>query len=154
MCAQCHLIPPPPIVYFPSKPKQAALTATLLPKIEMVAGEDPEDEPDYEIDDDPSVSVPLDTRYVPLTLTVSQVGVTPALDLDLLEEASAAAALSVGVDAEGRVVGTTQRGAGGISPETLLVRHQKFFFLGGGAGGREWGAVLLPGTSSGSWCPG
>ncbi|KAL6770829.1 RPH2 [Auxenochlorella protothecoides x Auxenochlorella symbiontica] len=86
----------------------------------MVAGEDPEDEPDYEIDDDPSVSVPLDTRYVPLTLTVSQVGVTPALDLDLLEEASAAAALSVGVDAEGRVVGTTQRGAGGISPETLL----------------------------------
>ncbi|KAL6769913.1 RPH2 [Auxenochlorella protothecoides x Auxenochlorella symbiontica] len=99
---------------------KAALTATLLPKIEMVAGEDPEDEPDYEIDDDPSVSVPLDTRYVPLTLTVSQVGVTPALDLDLLEEASAAAALSVGVDAEGRVVGTTQRGAGGISPETLL----------------------------------
>ncbi|RMZ57194.1 hypothetical protein APUTEX25_004028 [Auxenochlorella protothecoides] len=82
---------------------KAALTATLLPKIEMVAGEDPEDEPDYEIDDDPSVSVPLDTRYVPLTLTVSQVGVTPALDLDLLEEASAAAALSVGVDAEGRV---------------------------------------------------
>lgn len=52
---------------------QAALATTLLPRVELIAGEDPDDEPDYALDDDPSVSVSLDVTRTPLTLTVAQV---------------------------------------------------------------------------------
>lgn len=42
----------------------------------MTPGEDPEDEPDYEVDDDPAACSRLDVREVPVVVTVAQVGAT------------------------------------------------------------------------------
>lgn len=52
---------------------QAALASTLLPRVEIIASEDPDDEPDYALDDDAAVSVSLDVAKIPLTVTVAQV---------------------------------------------------------------------------------
>lgn len=99
---------------------KAALADTRLPRVEVVAGEEPGDEPDYEVDDDPSASTPLEVGGLPIVVTISRVGRACAVDLTREEELCAGAALQVAVDAAGTVCGMTKRGGNAIDPSTLM----------------------------------
>lgn len=128
---------PQPETPGPRPPAQAALATSLLPKVELVAGQEEGDEPDYEIDDDPSVSVSLDVGFTPLILTVGCAASCCCLDLTLEEEACCPVAVSVGVDAQGQFAGLTKRQEGGLSPDELLVSHwdlARGLVLGGNGG--------------------
>eukprot|EP00887_Chlorella_sp_A99_P003202 scaffold9.g3202.t1 len=74
---------------------KAALADTRLPRVEVVAGEEPGDEPDYEVDDDPSASTPLEVGGLPIVVTISRVGRACAVDLTREEELCAGAALQM-----------------------------------------------------------
>lgn len=57
---------------------QAALQDTRIPLIEVGATEDPEAEPELELDDDPAHAKRLDVSRVPLIMIVCQVGQNPS----------------------------------------------------------------------------
>ena len=56
---------------------QAALQDTRIPLVEVGATENPDEEPELELDDDPAHATQLDTSNVPVIVTVSQVGPLP-----------------------------------------------------------------------------
>lgn len=59
---------------------------------------------------------PLDVSRVPVIVTVSQVGSQSVVDLSSEEEPCAAAALRIAVSAQGRIVGISKAGGGGVDP--------------------------------------
>ena len=100
---------------------KAALHDTRIPKVEVVVGESPEDEPEYEVDDDPEQSVRLDVSRVPVVLSVCLLGAAAAVvDPTAEEEESARAAVQVAVDAAGTVSGITKRREESIEPMMLM----------------------------------
>ena len=52
---------------------QAALVDLRIPQVEISPTDDPEDEPEIELDDDPEHAAALDTSKIPLLVTVAQV---------------------------------------------------------------------------------
>lgn len=53
---------------------QAALADTRIPLVEVTPGDDPQGEPELELDDDPSRASRVDVSRAPLLVTVAQVG--------------------------------------------------------------------------------
>ncbi|PRW60343.1 exosome complex component RRP42 [Chlorella sorokiniana] len=99
---------------------KAALADAKIPKVEVVQGEDPTDEPDYEVDDDPQQAQRLDVARVPLCVTVSQIGAHSVVDLTAQEELCSSASVQVAVDASGAVCGLTKRRQKGVDPSVAL----------------------------------
>ncbi|GAB4822267.1 hypothetical protein N2152v2_009313 [Parachlorella kessleri] len=105
---------------------KAALADTRIPKVEVTPGEDPTDEPDYEVDDDPAACSRLNVQSVPVIVTVSQIGRSCAVDPTAAEELCSSAALQarvcsrVAVDSSGRVCGLTKRRQQALDPAILL----------------------------------
>jgi exosome complex component RRP42 len=99
---------------------KAALADTRVPRVDIVRGDDPGDEPEYEVDDDPEAAARLDCRRVPLTLTMCRLGGAAVADPTAAEEACAAAALEVAVDAAGAVCGVTKRRRGAVEAGALV----------------------------------
>ncbi len=52
---------------------QAALQNTRIPLVEVGATEDPDEEPELELDDDPANAKQVDVSRVPIIVTVCQV---------------------------------------------------------------------------------
>lgn len=52
---------------------QAALQDTRIPLVEVGVTENPDEEPELELDDDPAHAKQIDTRQLPVIMTVSQV---------------------------------------------------------------------------------
>ena len=52
---------------------QAALVDLRIPRVEISPTDDPEDEPEIDLDDDPEHATALDTSKLPLVVTVAQV---------------------------------------------------------------------------------
>lgn len=101
---------------------KAALAATSVPRLTLVQGEDPEDEPDYELDDDPEAAVHLDVEKVPLVVAVAKIGEGVVVDPTAVEEACAAAVLLAGVLPNGELTGLTKELTGAVGAGDLLVR--------------------------------
>jgi exosome complex component RRP42 len=100
---------------------KAALASTLLPKVDLIAGEDPDDEPDYELDDDPSSALQLDTSGVPVILSVGLLGNGPlVVDMTGEEAGCAGAVLQVAVNGGGEVCGVTKRNTKALDPGTMM----------------------------------
>ncbi|KAI7838664.1 hypothetical protein COHA_007467 [Chlorella ohadii] len=117
---------------------KAALADAKIPKVEVVQGEDPTDEPgyevdddpqwfslylyepDYEVDDDPQQAQRLDVSRVPLCVTVSQIGAHSVVDLTAQEELCSSASVQVAVDESGVVCGLTKRRQKGVDPSVAL----------------------------------
>ena len=70
---------------------KAALADARIPRVELVQGDDPGDEPEYEVDDDPEAATRLDVARLPLTLSVCRLGSACVLDPTAEEEECAAA---------------------------------------------------------------
>ena len=104
---------------------KAALADTRIPKVDIVQGESPDDEPEYEVDDDPDQSVRLDISKVPLALSICLLGNAAVVDPTAEEEESARAVVQVAVDSDGVVCGITKRKEDGIETTMLLVRGNK-----------------------------
>lgn len=99
---------------------KAALADARIPRVEVVPGEDPTDEPDYEVDDDPAQAQRLDTSGLPLCVTVSQIGPHCVVDLTAEEELCSSASLQVAINSSGAVCGLTKRRQQGVDPSVLL----------------------------------
>lgn len=99
---------------------KAALADTRVPRVELVQTEDPADEPEYEVDDDPERATRLDVGHVPVTLGVCQLGTACVLDPNAVEEACAGAEVEVAVDVHGAVCGVTKRGQVSVDTGMLL----------------------------------
>ncbi len=108
---------------------KAALHDAKIPQVSVVQGESPDEDPEYEVDDDPNAATRLDVAAVPLALSVCQLGAAAAVDPTADEEEAAAAALQVAVDAQGTVCGITKRGEAAVEPVMMMVRAGRGFFL-------------------------
>jgi exosome complex component RRP42 len=101
---------------------KSALFDSRIPKVEIVQGDSPDDdEPEYELDDDPEQALRLDINRVPLALSIGLLGNSSLIvDPTAEEEETARAVLQVVVDAQGTVAGVTKRKESGIEPITLM----------------------------------
>jgi exosome complex component RRP42 len=93
---------------------RAALADARIPKVTAVAGPNPDDPAELELDDDPEECSRLDVSGVPLIVTLTRVGAHAVVDATEDEETHAAAGVSVAVDAAGRIRAVGKRGGGGI----------------------------------------
>eukprot|EP00004_Rigifila_ramosa_P026570 TRINITY_DN8333_c0_g1_i1.p1 TRINITY_DN8333_c0_g1~~TRINITY_DN8333_c0_g1_i1.p1 ORF type:complete len:292 (+),score=61.16 TRINITY_DN8333_c0_g1_i1:62-877(+) len=93
----------------------AALYNTRLPKVEVVAGED--GELSLELSDDPHDTIRLDTARLPVAVTLGAVGSNVFVDPSREEEQASGASLTVAVGSGARVLGTSKRGLGTLTPE-------------------------------------
>ncbi|KAK9842914.1 hypothetical protein WJX74_004343 [Apatococcus lobatus] len=98
---------------------KAALGDTSIPLASVVAAEDPADQPEIDIDPDPSKYTRLDIQRIPVTLSIGLIGGLPVVDLTEHEELCADSMLHVSVNERGRICGITQRATSGINPATL-----------------------------------
>lgn len=91
-------------------------------QVEIITGEDAEEEPELELDDDPSSCLALNLSRWPLLVTVHQAGPCYVVDCTDAEEQCATAQLQCVVDVKGQVCGTNLSGArsAGIDPAALL----------------------------------
>ncbi|PSC67545.1 exosome complex component RRP42 [Micractinium conductrix] len=99
---------------------KAALADARIPRVDVVPGEDPTEEPDYEVDDDPSTAQRLEAGGLPISVTVSQIGQHCVVDLTAEEELCSSAALQVAVDSSGAVCGVTKRRQKGLDASVAL----------------------------------
>ncbi|CAI5465060.1 unnamed protein product [Closterium sp. Yama58-4] len=76
---------------------KAALSNSVLPKVEVVMGEGEDGEPELEVVDDPDEGVPLDTSSTPIIVTLNRVRLRP----------------------DGRIVSATKGGNAGVHPSVL-----------------------------------
>mmetsp|Transcript_24732 Transcript_24732/g.53946 ORF Transcript_24732/g.53946 Transcript_24732/m.53946 type:complete len:286 (+) Transcript_24732:43-900(+) len=103
---------------------RAALASTRIPKVEVVMGEGGED-PELELDDDPSSSTQLSVADVPVIVSISQVAAAFALDLSLKEECCAGTTLHVAVNSQSQLCGVTQEGPRGVDPSMMVAMLEK-----------------------------
>ncbi|CAI7853237.1 unnamed protein product [Closterium sp. NIES-54] len=98
---------------------RAALSNSVLPKVEVVMGEGEDGEPELEVVDDPDEGVPLDTSSTPIIVTLNRLGKHVIVDATPEEEAVAEASLCVAVRPDGRIVSATKGGNAGVHPSVL-----------------------------------
>ncbi|CAI5488169.1 unnamed protein product [Closterium sp. Naga37s-1] len=98
---------------------KAALSNSVLPKVEVVMGEGEDGEPELEVVDDPDEGVPLDTSSTPIIVTLNRLGKHVIVDATPEEEAVAEASLCVAVRPDGRIVSATKGGNAGVHPSVL-----------------------------------
>ena len=62
-------------------PVQGALADLRIPRVDISPSDDPEDEPEIELDDNPEHATTLDTSRLPLVVTVAEVRHAPTASL-------------------------------------------------------------------------
>ncbi|KAG0556295.1 hypothetical protein KC19_11G041500 [Ceratodon purpureus] len=97
---------------------KAALTNTGLPKVEIVAGETGDEDPEFEVDDEESSQ--LDISNVPIIITLTKVGKHYFVDATAEEELQMKSAVSVAVNRKGVICGVTKRGGDGLDPSVII----------------------------------
>lgn len=98
---------------------RAALADTRVPKVDVIAGEDPEDEPEIELDDDPASAARLELASWPTIVTVSQAGPCYLVDCTAQEELCCSGRIECVVDAKGQLCGSTVSAAHGVRATCL-----------------------------------
>eukprot|EP00271_Cylindrocystis_brebissonii_P014362 TRINITY_DN35699_c0_g1_i1.p1 TRINITY_DN35699_c0_g1~~TRINITY_DN35699_c0_g1_i1.p1 ORF type:complete len:290 (-),score=45.08 TRINITY_DN35699_c0_g1_i1:192-1061(-) len=101
---------------------KAALSDTVLPKVEMVMGEgDDEDDDEGDIQlVEGEEGMKLDVSRVPVVITLTQVGFEHIVDATEDEESQMAAAISVAVLPNGHVAGASKRGSAGLDSSLVI----------------------------------
>ncbi|KAL3679902.1 hypothetical protein R1sor_022858 [Riccia sorocarpa] len=99
---------------------KAALSNCGLPKVDIISGTSPEEEPDYELSGNPEEFSRLETSLVPVIVTLTKVGKHYIVDATAEEESQMTAAVSVAVNKKGSVCGLTKRGGTGLDTSVLL----------------------------------
>lgn len=99
---------------------RAALSNTRIPKVEIITGEDADEEPELELDDDPARCLSLNLARWPVLVTVGRAGPCYVVDCDPLEEQCLSAQLQCVVDPQGQICGTSLASREGLEPGALL----------------------------------
>ncbi|KAK9906890.1 hypothetical protein WJX75_009799 [Coccomyxa subellipsoidea] len=98
---------------------KAALQDTRIPLVEVGATENPGEEPELELDDDPAHATQVDTSNIPVIITVSQAGRAYILDASSQEETCIDSAIQLAVDSSGAVCGLSKLGPSALNPAVL-----------------------------------
>ena len=93
---------------------KAALADCKIPKVTSVAGPNPDDPQELELDDDPEECSRLDVTGVPLIVTLYKIGTKNIIDASADEVECSASGIAVAVDSKKKIRGLTQVTAGGI----------------------------------------
>ncbi|KAJ3684615.1 hypothetical protein LUZ61_013779 [Rhynchospora tenuis] len=92
---------------------KAALSNTGLPNV--VLGASPEEQPEVDISDEEF----LHTSSVPVIVTLTKVGKHYIADARSEEESQMSSAVSVSVNRNGQICGSTKRGGAGLDPSVI-----------------------------------
>mmetsp|Transcript_25557 Transcript_25557/g.35262 ORF Transcript_25557/g.35262 Transcript_25557/m.35262 type:complete len:290 (+) Transcript_25557:239-1108(+) len=98
---------------------KVALADTRIPKVEVIPGLAEEEEPDFEVDEDPEASLVLPMDTVPVIITLRQFGRQYFVDASAQEESLAHPALSVAVNGKGEICALLKGGVSGMDPSIL-----------------------------------
>ncbi|KAJ3704296.1 hypothetical protein LUZ61_008001 [Rhynchospora tenuis] len=96
---------------------KAALSNTGLPKVNVVLGASPEEQPEVDVSDEEFLQ--FDTSAVPVIVTLTKVGKHYIVDATSEEESQMSSAVSVSVNGNGQICGLTKRGGAGLDPSVL-----------------------------------
>jgi exosome complex component RRP42 len=97
---------------------KAALSNTGLPKVNVVLGSSPEEQPEVDVSDEEFLQ--FDTSTVPVIVTLTKVGRHYIVDATSEEESQMNSAVSVSVNRNGQICGLTKRGGAGLDPSVIL----------------------------------
>ncbi|KAK9807210.1 hypothetical protein WJX73_009206 [Symbiochloris irregularis] len=99
---------------------RAALTDLQIPRVDISPSDDPEDEPEIELDDDPEHAASLDASRIPVVVTLAEAEGRPAVDLTADEEASCPGPrVHVAVNGRGCICGLHKQGNAPLQLEAL-----------------------------------
>ncbi|KAJ1691256.1 hypothetical protein LUZ63_015411 [Rhynchospora breviuscula] len=96
---------------------KAALSNTGLPKVNVVLGASPEEQPEVDVSDEEFLQ--FDTSAVPVIVTLTKVGKHYIVDATSEEESQMSSAVSVSVNRNGQICGLTKRGGAGLDPSVI-----------------------------------
>lgn len=96
---------------------KVALSNTGIPKVDVVLGASPDDQPVIDVSDEESQ---FDTTGVPVVVTLTKVGRHYIVDATSEEESQMSSAVSISVNRHGRICGLSKRGATGLDPSVIL----------------------------------
>ncbi|KAJ4808746.1 Exosome complex component RRP42 [Rhynchospora pubera] len=96
---------------------KAALSNTGLPKVNVVLGASPEEQPEVDVSDEEFLQ--FDTSAVPVIVTLTKVGKQYIVDATSEEESQMSSAVSVSVNRNGQICGLTKRGGAGLDPSVI-----------------------------------
>ncbi|KAJ1687630.1 hypothetical protein LUZ63_019020 [Rhynchospora breviuscula] len=96
---------------------KAALSNTGLPKVNVVLGASPEEQPEVDVSDEEFLQ--FDTSAVPVIVTLTKVGKQYIVDATSEEESQMTSAVSVSVNRNGQICGLTKRGGAGLDPSVI-----------------------------------
>ncbi|KAL3678226.1 hypothetical protein R1sor_021182 [Riccia sorocarpa] len=99
---------------------KAPLSNCGLPKVDIIGGTSPEEEPDYELSGNPEECTRLETCLVPVIVTLTKVGKHYIVDATAEEEPQMTEAVSVAANRKGTVCGLTKHGGAGLDTSVLL----------------------------------
>ncbi|KAJ1688294.1 hypothetical protein LUZ63_019684 [Rhynchospora breviuscula] len=91
---------------------KAALNNTGLPKVNVVLGASPEEQPEVDVSDEEFLQ--FDTSAVPVIVTLTKVGKHYIVDATSEDESQMSSAISVSVNRNGQICGLTKRGGAGL----------------------------------------
>ena len=94
---------------------KAALADTKIPKVTSVAGPNPDDPQELELDDDPELCSRLDVSGVPLIVTLYKIGERLICDASVDEIECSSSGIAVAVDSDSQIRGVTQVNSGDFS---------------------------------------
>ncbi|XP_042449201.1 exosome complex component RRP42-like [Zingiber officinale] len=97
---------------------KVALSNTGIPKVTVILGPSPNDQPDVDLSDEEFLQ--FDTTGVPVIVTLTKVGRHYIADATLEEESQMSSAMSVSLNRHGHICGLTKRGAAGLDPSVVL----------------------------------
>ncbi|CAL5227658.1 g10664 [Coccomyxa viridis] len=98
---------------------RAALQNTRIPLVEVGATEDPDEEPELELDDDPANAKQVDVSRVPIIVTVCQMDDAFVVDPTAREEEAAEQACHIAVMPTGNVCGMFRGSGAAVTPFAL-----------------------------------
>ncbi|KAJ4782311.1 Exosome complex component RRP42 [Rhynchospora pubera] len=96
---------------------KAALSNTGLPKVNVVLGASPEEQPEVDVSDEEFLQ--FDTSAVPVIVTLTKVGKQYIVDATSEEESQMSSAVSVSVNRNSQICGLTKRGGAGLDPSVI-----------------------------------
>ncbi|XP_042464112.1 exosome complex component RRP42-like [Zingiber officinale] len=97
---------------------KVALSNTGIPKVTVILGPSPNDQPDVDLSDEEFLQ--FDTTGVPVIVTLTKVGRHYIADATLEEESQMSSAMSVSLNRHGHICGLTKRGGAGLDPSVVL----------------------------------
>ncbi|KMZ64527.1 Exosome complex component RRP42 [Zostera marina] len=97
---------------------KAALSNSLIPKVNILPDLAADEEPEVDIIDEEYTQI--DTSSLPVIITLTKVGKQYIVDATLEEESQMSSAVSISLNRNGQICGLIKRGGAGLNPSVIL----------------------------------